>query len=48
MAEVLIKEGPGDGDIINVGFNSTKSEIRIKIHKKKDGQEESEDMPSEE
>lgn len=48
MAEVLIKEGPGDGDIINVGFNSTKSEIRIKIHKKKEGQEEPEDMPSEE
>jgi ATP-dependent Clp protease ATP-binding subunit ClpC len=36
MAEVLIKAGPSDGDIINVGFNAAKSEIKIKIQKKKD------------
>ncbi len=36
MAEVLIKAGPADGEIINVGFNSAKSEIKIKIQKKKD------------
>jgi ATP-dependent Clp protease ATP-binding subunit ClpC len=36
MAEVLIKAGHSDGDIINVGFNSAKSEIKIKIQKKKD------------
>ena len=36
MAEVLIKAGHSDGDIINVGFNSAKSEIKIKILKKKD------------
>ena len=43
MAEVLIKSGPGEGDIIYVGFNSAKSEIKIKIQKKKEGQEEPED-----
>jgi ATP-dependent Clp protease ATP-binding subunit ClpC len=37
MAEVLIKAGPSsDGDVINVGFNTAKSEIKIKIQKKKD------------
>ncbi len=35
MAEVLIKAGPSDGEIINVGFNSEKSEIKIRIQKKK-------------
>lgn len=45
MAEVLIKAGPSDGEIINVGFNSAKSEIKIKIQKKKDSDktEESEE-----
>jgi len=43
MAEVLIKAGPSDGDIINVGFNSTKSEIKIKIQKKKEGAEDKAD-----
>ncbi len=45
MAEVLIKAGPSDGDIINVGFNSAKSEIRIKIQKKKESGEEPEENP---
>jgi ATP-dependent Clp protease ATP-binding subunit ClpC len=40
MAELLIIAGQGDGDTINVGFNSAKSEIKIKIHKKKDSGEE--------
>ncbi len=35
MAEVLIKASVVEGDIINVGFNETKQEIKIKIHKKK-------------
>ncbi len=35
MAEVLIKAELKEGDIINVGFNSAKSEIKIKIQKKK-------------
>jgi ATP-dependent Clp protease ATP-binding subunit ClpC len=44
MAEMLIKAGAGsDGDVFNVGFNSTKSEIKIKIHKKKETSEEKED-----
>ncbi|OFY68427.1 MAG: Clp protease ClpC [Bacteroidetes bacterium RBG_13_43_22] len=43
MAEVLIKAGQSDGDIINVSFNSTKSEIKIKIQKKKDGGEVQDD-----
>jgi ATP-dependent Clp protease ATP-binding subunit ClpC len=47
MAELLIKAGPSDGDIINVGFNSDKSEIKMKIHKKKDsGEEKDEDTDS--
>ena len=36
MAEVLIKANLKEGDCINVGFNSAKSEIKIKIQKKKD------------
>ena len=35
MAEVLIKANLHEGDCINVGFNSAKSEIKIKIQKKK-------------
>ena len=35
MAEVLIKSNLQEGDHINVGFNSAKSEIKIKIQKKK-------------
>ncbi len=35
MAEVLIKADLQPGDSIHVGFNSQKSEIRIKIHKNK-------------
>jgi ATP-dependent Clp protease ATP-binding subunit ClpC len=35
MAEVLIKSNLQEGDFINVGFNSAKSEIKIKIQKKK-------------
>jgi ATP-dependent Clp protease ATP-binding subunit ClpC len=36
MAEVLIKAELKEGDTIHVGFNSAKSEIRIKIQKKKE------------
>ncbi len=43
MAEVLIKAGSSEGDIINVGFNSAKSEIKIKIQKKKEGAEDKAD-----
>lgn len=35
MAEVLIKANLEEGDCIHVGFNSAKSEIKIKIQKKK-------------
>ncbi len=35
MAEVLIKSNLREGDSIHVGFNATKSEIKIKIQKKK-------------
>jgi ATP-dependent Clp protease ATP-binding subunit ClpC len=35
MAEVLIKSNLQEGDSIYVGFNSAKSEIKIKIQKKK-------------
>jgi ATP-dependent Clp protease ATP-binding subunit ClpC len=35
MAEVLIKSNLQEGDFIHVGFNSAKSEIKIKIQKKK-------------
>jgi ATP-dependent Clp protease ATP-binding subunit ClpC len=38
MAEVLIKADLTEGDTIHVGFNSVKSEIRIKIQKKKEVQ----------
>jgi len=38
MAEVLIKAGLVEGDTIYVGFNSAKSEIKIKIQKKKEEQ----------
>jgi ATP-dependent Clp protease ATP-binding subunit ClpC len=47
MAEVLIKAGPSDGDMINVGFNSAKSEIRIKIQKKKEGSDNQDDESEE-
>jgi ATP-dependent Clp protease ATP-binding subunit ClpC len=40
MAEILIKSMPGEGDIINVGFISAKSEIKIRIQKKKEPGEE--------
>jgi len=43
MAEILIKAGPSDGDIINVGFDSAKSEIKIKIKKKKENTEDKEE-----
>lgn len=43
MAEILIKAVPGEGEVINVGFNSAKSEIKIKIQKKKETAEEQED-----
>ncbi len=46
MAEMFIKAGDGDGDIINVGFNATKSEIKIKIQKKKEAAEEPDDDSS--
>jgi ATP-dependent Clp protease ATP-binding subunit ClpC len=36
MAEVLIKADLKEGDTIHVGFNSAKSEIKIKILKKKE------------
>jgi ATP-dependent Clp protease ATP-binding subunit ClpC len=38
MAEVLIKADLKEGDTIHVGFNSAKSEIKIKILKKKAAQ----------
>ncbi len=43
MAEVLIKAVPGEGEVISVGFNTAKSEIKIKIQKKKESGEEPED-----
>jgi ATP-dependent Clp protease ATP-binding subunit ClpC len=43
MAEVLIKAGKSDGDIINVGFNTAKSEIKIKIQKKKESDDKEEE-----
>jgi ATP-dependent Clp protease ATP-binding subunit ClpC len=43
MAEVLIKANLKEGDIINVGFNSVKTEIKIKIQKKKE--ELTKDLP---
>jgi ATP-dependent Clp protease ATP-binding subunit ClpC len=38
MAEVLIKAELKEGDTIHVGFDSAKSEIKIKIQKKKEAQ----------
>ena len=38
MAEVLIKADLKEGDTIHVGFNTAKSEIKIKILKKKEAQ----------
>ena len=35
MAEVLIKANLQEGDVIFVGFSSTKDEIKIKINKPK-------------
>jgi ATP-dependent Clp protease ATP-binding subunit ClpC len=37
MAEVMIKAALGEGDLVNVGLNAEKQEIKIKIHKKKTG-----------
>jgi len=47
MAEVLIKANLHEGDTINVGFNTAKSEIKIKIHKKKIELPEKTDTPAE-
>jgi ATP-dependent Clp protease ATP-binding subunit ClpC len=47
MAEVLIKANLKEGDCINVGFNSVKSEIKIKIQKKKIELPEKSDTPAE-
>jgi len=47
MAEVLIKANLKEGDTINVGFNSAKSEIKIKIQKKKIELPEKLDTPAE-
>jgi ATP-dependent Clp protease ATP-binding subunit ClpC len=46
MAEVLIKANLREGDFINVGFNSAKSEIKIKIQKKKIELPEKTDTPT--
>jgi ATP-dependent Clp protease ATP-binding subunit ClpC len=35
MAEIMIKATITEGDLVNVGFNEAKGEIKIKIHKKK-------------
>jgi ATP-dependent Clp protease ATP-binding subunit ClpC len=43
MAEILIKAGQSEGDVINVGFDSAKSEIKIRIKKKKDNTEDKEE-----
>ncbi len=40
MAEVLIKADLNQGDTIHIGFNSQKSEIRIKIHRNNQDQPE--------
>lgn len=40
MAELLIKAEAEEGDTIHVGFNSAKSEIRIRMRKKKETAEE--------
>ena len=36
MAEILIRANLSEGDTIYVGFNQAKSEIKIKLHKKKE------------
>ncbi|HPT22373.1 MAG TPA: ATP-dependent Clp protease ATP-binding subunit, partial [Bacteroidales bacterium] len=36
MAEILIKATLHEGDTIHVGFNSAKSEMKIKIQKRKE------------
>src|SRR5450759_3888440 len=46
MAEVLIKANLKEGDCINVGFNVEKSEIKIKIQKKKEELPEKTDNPT--
>jgi ATP-dependent Clp protease ATP-binding subunit ClpC len=46
MAEVLIKANLHEGDCINVGFNRAKSEIKIKIQKKKAELPEKTDTPT--
>lgn len=38
MAEMMIKAGQSDGDLFNIGFDSEKSEIVIKIVKKEEAQ----------
>lgn len=38
MAEMMIKTGQSDGDLFNIGFDSEKSEIVIKIVKKEEAQ----------
>jgi ATP-dependent Clp protease ATP-binding subunit ClpC len=43
MAELLIIAGKGDGDTIKAGFDSAKSEIKMKIVKKKESGEEKEE-----
>jgi len=45
MAEVLIKANLHEGDLINVGFNTAKSEIKIKIYHKKEELPEKTDTP---
>jgi ATP-dependent Clp protease ATP-binding subunit ClpC len=46
MAEVLIKANLKEGDCIQVGFNSAKSEIKIKIQPKKIELPEKTDTPT--
>jgi ATP-dependent Clp protease ATP-binding subunit ClpC len=46
MAEVMIKASLIEGDLVNVGFNAAKSEIKIKIHKKKAELPEKTDSPT--
>jgi ATP-dependent Clp protease ATP-binding subunit ClpC len=48
MAELLIKAEAEEGDTIHVGFNSGKSEIRIRMRKRKEAAEEQGKISSEE
>ncbi len=48
MAELLIKAEVDEGDTIHVGFSSAKSEIRIRIRKKKENVEEQSETASDE